>query len=113
MVFRRKFSKEFKLEAVRRIQAGQSVAELSRALEVRPTELYRWCREREQLGERAFAGKGRALTEVDQVAKLERMIGQQALEIDFLKRALQHVEEQRQLRALADGARSTSKSSKK
>jgi transposase len=113
MVYRRKFSKEFKLEAVRRIQAGQSVAELSRAIEVKPSELYRWCREREQFGERAFAGKGRPLAEPDQVAKLERMIGQQALEIDFLKRALQHVEEQRQLQALAEGARSTNKSGKK
>ena len=113
MIYRRKFSKEFKLEAVRRIQAGQSVAELARALEVKPTELYRWCREREEFGERAFAGKGRPLAEPDQIAELERKIGQQALEIDFLKRALQHVEEQRQLRALADGARCTSRSGKK
>jgi transposase-like protein len=41
MIYRRKFSKEFKLEAVRRIQSGQSVAESSRALEVKATELYR------------------------------------------------------------------------
>jgi hypothetical protein len=47
------------------------------------------------------------------VAELERKIGQQALEIDFLKRALQRVEEQRQLRALTGGAPSTSKSGKK
>ncbi len=47
------------------------------------------------------------------VAELERKIGQQALEIDFLKRALQRVEEQRQLRALAGGARSTNKSNGK
>jgi transposase len=113
MVYRRKFSKELKLEAVRRIQAGESVAGLSRALEVRATELYRWCREREQFGERAFAGKGRPLAEPDRVAELERKIGQQALEIDFLKRALQHVEEQRQLQALSGGARSTNKSGKK
>jgi transposase len=113
MVHRRKFSKELKLEAVRRIQAGESVAALSRALEVRATELYRWCREREEFGERAFAGKGRPLAEPDRVAELERKIGQQALEIDFLKRALQHVEEQRQLQALSGGAPSTNKSGKK
>jgi hypothetical protein len=41
---------------------------------------------------------------------LERKIGQQTLEIDFLKRALQHVEEQRRLRALDGGAASTSRS---
>ncbi len=112
MVYRRKFSRELKLETVRRIQAGESVAALSRALEVRATELYRWCREREQFGERAFAGKGRPLAERERVAELERKIGQQALEIDFLKRALQHVEEQRQLQAISGGARSTGKSAK-
>jgi hypothetical protein len=47
------------------------------------------------------------------VAELERKIGQQTLEIDFLKRALQHVEEQRLLRALSTGATSTNTSKKK
>jgi transposase len=44
---------------------------------------------------------------------LERKVGQQAMEIDFLKRALQHVEEQRLLQALPNGARSTSRWKKK
>jgi len=35
------------------------------------------------------------------------------LEIDFLKRALQHVEEERLLRALNNGARFTDRSKKK
>jgi len=35
------------------------------------------------------------------------------IHLDFLKRALQRVEEQRQLRALAGGARSTNKSNGK
>ena len=35
------------------------------------------------------------------------------MEIDFLKRALQHVEEQRLLRALSNGAPSTNRSKKK
>jgi transposase len=47
------------------------------------------------------------------VAQLERKVGQQTLEIDFLKRALQHVEEQRLLRALSNGAPSTNRSRKK
>ena len=56
---------------------------------------------------------GKKRVEEDQVAQLERKVGQQALEIDFLKRALQHVEEQRLLRALTTGAPSTGKSKKK
>lgn len=43
------------------------------------------------------------------VAELERKVGQQAMEIDFLERALQHVEEQRRLRALNHGAPSMAK----
>lgn len=110
---RRKFSKEFKLAALRRLQSGQSAAEVARALEVHPTELYRWRHELDEHGERAFQGVGKKRAEEDKVAELERKIGQQTLEIDFLKRALQHVEEQRLLRALNTGATSTSKSKKK
>jgi hypothetical protein len=47
------------------------------------------------------------------VAELERKVGQQAMEIDFLKRALQHVEEERLLRALNNGARFTDRSKKR
>jgi hypothetical protein len=36
------FSKEFKVAAIRRLQGGQTAAEVARALEVHPTELYRW-----------------------------------------------------------------------
>lgn len=113
MTSRRKFSKEFKIAAVRRLQGGQSAAEVARALEVHPTDLYRWRRELDDQGERAFQGVGKKLVEQDRVAELERKIGQQTLEIDFLKRALQHVEEQRLLRALTTGAPSTDKSKKK
>jgi transposase len=42
---RRKFTKEFKLAAVRRLEAGASVAEIARACEVNPNVLHRWRRE--------------------------------------------------------------------
>jgi len=113
MMARRKFSKEFKVAAIRRLQGGQTAAEVARALEVHPTELSRWRRELDEHGERAFQGIGKKRAEVSRVAELERKIGQQTLEIDFLKRALQHVEEQRLLRALSTGATSTSTSKKK
>ncbi|MCC7157607.1 MAG: transposase [Bryobacterales bacterium] len=113
MKARRKFSKEFKLTAIRRMQSGQSIAEVARALEVHPSELHRWRRELEEHGERAFLGVGKKRAEESRVAELERKVGQQALEIDFLNRALQHVEEQRLLRALSNGAPSTSTSRKK
>jgi len=113
MKSRRKFTKEFKQTAVRRLNSGQSVAEVARALEVNPSELHRWRRELQEHGERAFSGVGNKRTQESRVAELERKVGQQAMEIDFLKRALQHVEEQRLLRALNNGAPSTARSRKK
>jgi len=110
---RRKFTKEFKLEAVRRLQGGEGAAIVARALEVNVSDLYRWRLELEQRGVRAFQGPGKRRVEEDRVAALERKIGQQALEIDFLKRALQHVEQQRLLRAATTGASSINRSKKK
>ena len=113
MKSRRKFTKEFKQTAVRRLNSGQSVAEVARALEVNPSELHRWRRELQEHGEKAFSGVGKKRAEEGRVAELERKVGQQAMEIDFLKRALQHVEEQRLLRALNNGAPCTAKLRKK
>jgi transposase len=113
MKSRRKFTKDFKQTAVRRLNSGQSVAEVARALEVHPSDLHRWRRESQDHGERAFLGAGKKRAEESRVAELERKVGQQAMEIDFLKRALQHVEEQRLLRALNNGAPSMGKSKQK
>ena len=106
MKTRRKFSKEFKQTAIRQIAGGKSAAEVARALEVHPSDLYRWRRELDEHGAQAFTGPGQKRADVDRVAQLERKVGQQTPEIDFLKRALQHVEEQRLLRALSNGVAS-------
>jgi transposase len=113
MKSRRKFTKEFKQTAVNRLNSGQSVAEVARALEAHPSDLHRWRRELQEHGDRAFSGAGKRRAEETKVAELERKVGQQAMEIDFLKRALQHVEEQRLLRALNNGAPSMGRSKKK
>jgi len=113
MKSRRKFTKDFKQTAVSRLNSGQSVGEVARALEVHPSDLHRWKRELQEHGEQAFIGVGKKRADESRVAELERKIGQQSMEIDFLKRALQHVEEQRLLRALNNGAPSTSRSKKR
>ena len=111
---RRKFTKEFKLAAVRRLESGASIAEVARACEVNPNVLHRWRREFRDGVDRAFPGLGRKKADENRVAELERKIGQQTLEIDFLKRALQRVEESRMLQALTTNAPlSMSKSTKK
>ena len=99
-VSRRNFTKEFKEAAVRRLELGASLAEVARASEVNPNVLHRWKRELRDYGEKAFAGNGKARAEDSRVGELERKVGRQAMEIDFLRRCLQHVEEQRRLQAL-------------
>jgi transposase len=89
MKSRRKFSREFKETAIRQMAGGKSAAEVARALEVHPSDLYRWRRELEGHGARAFTGAGRKRADDDRVAELERKVGRQALEIDFLQRASQ------------------------
>src|SRR5215471_8369339 len=100
MKSRRKFTKEFKQTAVRRLQSGQSIDEVARALEVNPSELHRWRRELQEHGERAFSGVRKERSEVRREAELERKVGHQALEVDFLKRALQHAGQHLRLPAL-------------
>jgi transposase len=97
---RRKFTKEFKEAAVRRLELGAAIAEVARACEVNPNVLHRWRRELRDHGTKAFSGNGKSRVEENHIAELERKVGRQAMEIDFLERCLQHVEEQRKLQAL-------------
>ena len=103
----------FKLAAVRRLEQGISIAEVARGLEVNPNVLHRWRREFRQGPGNAFPGQGKQRWSEGRVADLERKVGQQALEIDFLKGCLQHIEEQRMLQALNGNPRSSGRSKKK
>src|SRR5918911_3116560 len=97
---RRQFTKEFKLAAVRRLEQGVSIGEVARALEVNPNVLHRWRREFRQGPGNVFPGHGKARWSEGRIAELERKVGQQTLEIDFLKGCLQRIEEQRMLQEL-------------
>jgi transposase-like protein len=110
---RRQFTQEFKLAAVRRLEQGVSIAEVARGLEVNPNVLQRWRREFRQGPGNAFPGNGKQRWSEGRVAELERKVGQQALEIDFLKACLQRIEEVRMLQALNGNPRSTGRSKKK
>src|SRR5580658_9453780 len=91
---RRMFTKEFKLAAVQRLERGNSIGEVARALEVNPNVLHRWRREIREGPGNVFPGHGKQRWSEGRIADLERKIGQQALEIDFLKGCLQRIEEQ-------------------
>src|SRR6202008_3293446 len=97
---RRQFTKEFKLAAVRRLEQGVSIAEVARGVEVSPNVLHRWRREFREGPGNVFPGNGKQRWSEGRIAELERKIGQQTVEIDFLKGCLQRIEEQRMLQAL-------------
>ncbi len=98
-IARRKFTREFKLAAVKRLQSGFPVGRVARELEVNPNQLHNWKRQFEQRPNSAFPGEGRHRQEETAVAELERKIGQQAMKIDFLKGCLRQIEELRKLQA--------------
>jgi transposase len=110
---RRKFTKEFKEAAVRRLNLGASLAEVARACEVNANVLHRWKKELHELGAKAFSGNGKGRADENRVAELERKVGRQVMELDFLQRCLQHAEEQRKLQALTIRHSSTPTSNRK
>ena len=65
---RRKFTREFKEAAVRRLELGASVAEVARACEVNANVLHRWRRELREFGAKAFTGPGRNRADENRIA---------------------------------------------
>jgi transposase len=104
---RRKFTKEMKTAAVQQLESGSSMAEVVRAFEINPNLLHRWRKEYRHGPGNAFPGVGKRRWDETKIAQLERKVGQQAVEIDFLKGCLQKLEEQRMLQALTGRSRST------
>ncbi len=82
-----KFTKEVKVAAIQRLDGGASVAEVARAFEVNPNLLHRWRKEFRHGPGNAFPGGGKRRWDETKVAQLERKVGQQTVEIDFLKGA--------------------------
>ena len=89
---RRQFSKELKLQVLREIEAGKSVAQAAREHQVHPNCIANWRTQRAKYGSEAFAGNGNAYTHEAKVAELERLVGQYAAENALLKRALNSLE---------------------
>jgi transposase len=88
MVTRRKFSREFKLEAVRLVRdRGVSVAQAARDLEVHENVLRKWVRELAADPQNAFPGLGVMKPETAELERLRRENAKLRMERDLLKKA--------------------------
>ena len=101
----RVYSVDFKQEAVRRMAQAETIVGLAQELGIRRKLLYQW-RDQFQSGDRVGLERRRgrppgsrsqtvsppAPSAADlRVAELERLLGRKQLEVDFLKRAFEHV----------------------
>jgi transposase len=91
---RRKFPREFKVGALRRLEAGASVAEVARSCEIDPNVLRRWRRDFVRAPESAFPGAGRSPDE-DRIAELHQQIERHSQEIDYLTQRVERLEKTR------------------
>jgi transposase len=86
---RHRFSREFKLEAVKRLEAGDKPAtQLAMELGIRRNMLLKWREQLRAKGERAFGGAGRPLkSEQSELARLKAELARVTEERDILKKA--------------------------
>lgn len=85
---RKRFSQEFKLEAVRLLKAGQRpVAELARELGVPRNRLYKWAAQVSQKGGGAFPGSGRGRGAGGALARVKQELVRVTEERDILRKA--------------------------
>jgi transposase len=85
---RRKFTREFKLEAVKLIkERGVSVAQASRDLGVHQTVLRAWVKDIAADPQQAFPGHGQMKPEQAEIARLKREVIKLKAERDILKKA--------------------------
>ena len=86
---RRRFTREFKIEAVRLIvEEGRRISEVSRELGVGENLLSRWKKKSEEGKIDPFPGKGRLSPEDEELRQLRRENKRLRMERDILKKAV-------------------------
>jgi transposase len=85
---RRKFSREFKIEAVKLVrERGVSVAQAGRDLDVHDNVLRKWIKEFGSDSAQAFPGHGQMKPEQLEIERLRREVNKLKAERDILKKA--------------------------
>ncbi len=85
---RRKYTKEFRLEAIRlATQPGASVTETAQNLGIHPSLIHNWKRQLSVDGPQAFPGNGRLKPDDEEIRKLRLELKRTREERDILKKA--------------------------
>jgi transposase len=116
LVPRQQYPRELKIAIMRELDTGKSMGEVARMYQVSPNRLVAWRGEWRAKGEVAFPGhlaRPQAKLDAERIPELERKIGQMAMEIDFLKKALRRFREQPPPVVVNGATGSTSKSGKR
>lgn len=90
MTAKKKYSKEFKLDAVSLVlEQGYSRAEAARSLGINANMIGRWIKEQEQATNdgQAFRGNGKLTPEQAEIRKLREEVRRLKMEKDILKKA--------------------------
>ena len=86
---RKKYSQEFKIEAVRLArESGRTSKDVADDLGIRGDMLRRWVRELEIEGDDAFRGSGHLRTDEDELRRVKRELARVKEERDILKKAV-------------------------
>jgi len=88
MTKRKKYSKEFKLDAIALVvEQNCSQAEASRNLGVNPNMLGRWIKEADNEDGYAFRGNGKLTPEQEEIRNLKAQVKRLEMEREILKKA--------------------------
>jgi transposase len=91
---RRKFDREFKMEAVRLVtEKGRSVAEVAKNLGFHENLLHKWKRQYLEDTGNAFPGKGKLKPDAEELRRLKKKLADVTEERDILKKALAYFAE--------------------
>jgi transposase len=85
---RRKYTKEFKLEAIQLAEQRGNAAEVARNLGIKANMLTRWIREYKADQKYAFPGLGRMKEPEEELRQMQKKLADVEEERDILKKAL-------------------------
>ena len=88
MTRRKKYSKEFKLDAVSLVlEQEYTKSEAARSLGINPNMLGRWIKQYESEDGQSFRGNGKLSPEQEQIRELKNQVKRLELEKEILKKA--------------------------